>query len=241
MSGYPLPHDHGGRESRELRGELSRTERFVSSSEIFRQLSDPTRLRIFWLLCHGEQCVINLAALLETSSPAVSHHLRSLQESGLLTSRREGKEVYYRAADTEACALLHRTVEQVMEMICPEEATTHGRTTEEIVRGVHEYLLEHLADRITVEDLCGRFPLSPTTLKKAFKEVYGTSLAAHMKRHRMERASSLLRNTDMSISRVACAVGYESQSRFTAAFRETYGVLPRVFRRGGNESETVED
>ena len=77
-----------------------------------------------------------------------------------------------------------------------------------------------------MEDLCGRFPLSPTTLKKAFKEVYGTSLAAHMKRHRMERASSLLRNTDMSISRVALAVGYESQQQFTREYKRLFGNPP---------------
>jgi DNA-binding transcriptional ArsR family regulator len=53
------------------------------------------------------------------SSPAVSHHLRPLKNSGLIVSRREGKEVYYRAADTEECRLLHRMIEEVMEIKCP--------------------------------------------------------------------------------------------------------------------------
>ncbi len=77
----------------------------------------------FWLLSHQEACVINLAAMLEMSSPAVSHHLRSLTESGLLVNRRrDGKEVYYRAADTEESRLLHEIVERVMEIACPEKA-----------------------------------------------------------------------------------------------------------------------
>ena len=55
-------------------------------------LSDPSRLRIFWLLCHCEECVMNISALVDMSSPAVSHHLRNLKASGLIVSRREGKE-----------------------------------------------------------------------------------------------------------------------------------------------------
>ena len=65
-----------------------------------RLLSDAGRVRIFWLLCHCEECVVNLAAMVGMSSPAASHHLRQLKDSGLIISRRIGKEVYYRAADT---------------------------------------------------------------------------------------------------------------------------------------------
>ena len=88
-------------------------------ADLFQQLSDPTRIRIFWLLCHYEECVINISAILEMSSPAVSHHLRPLKNSGLIVSRRDGKEVYYRAADTEECRLLHKMIEEVMEIKCP--------------------------------------------------------------------------------------------------------------------------
>ena len=91
-------------------------------AELFRSLGDPTRVRIFWLLSHREECVINIAAMLDMSSPAVSHHLRSLAENGLLESRRDGKEVYYRAPDTVQGQLLHEIVEQVMEIACPEKS-----------------------------------------------------------------------------------------------------------------------
>ena len=79
MAGFALPHDHGeGGHIENLHRELMNVAHFTAVSEIFKQLSDPTRVRIFWLLSHREECVINLAALLEMSSPAVSHHLRSL-------------------------------------------------------------------------------------------------------------------------------------------------------------------
>lgn len=231
MSEFQLPHSHGERNIREIRDKLSQAERFSATAEIFHQLSDATRLQIFWLLCHQEACVINIAALLDMSSPAVSHHLRSLHACGLISAVRDGREVYYSASKTEACELLHRVAEQMMEMACPEKAVDYSASPEEVIRSVHEYLLEHIADRITIEDISRRFLMNPTTLKRVFKEVYGTSLAAHMKEHRMEQAAQLLRETDRTIAQIALAVGYESQSRFTAAFKETYGVLPTAYRK----------
>lgn len=89
-------------------------------SDVFKQLSDSSRLRIFWLLCHREECVINISALVDMSSPAVSHHLRQLKASGLIVSRREGKEVYYKASSSEGSQLLHQTIEKIMEISCPQ-------------------------------------------------------------------------------------------------------------------------
>ena len=111
MAEFSLPHDHGAHgHTEDLHRELKNVEHFGAVCDIFKQLSDPTRVRIFWLLSHREECVINIAALLEMSSPAVSHHLRSLAQSGLIESRRCGKEVYYKAGDTVQIKLLHEIV-----------------------------------------------------------------------------------------------------------------------------------
>ena len=117
MEKIKLPHRHReGEDIVLLQEELDRIDDFQTVAEIFRQLDDTTRIRIFWLLCHCEECVLNISAMMRMSSPAVSHHLRSLKNSGLLVSRREGKEVYYRAADTAQGRLLHQMIEQIMEI-----------------------------------------------------------------------------------------------------------------------------
>lgn len=116
-----LPHDHGNTEREELLASMWSRESFETVSSLFKQLSDTTRLRIFWVLCHSEECVINLAAIMNMSSPAVSHHLRLLKEAGLVVTRREEKEVYYKVADTEEAALLHSMIEQLEHMTCPDE------------------------------------------------------------------------------------------------------------------------
>ena len=122
MSDITLPHDHGGHQDPgRLKELLDRTENFQTVADVFKQMCDTTRIRIFWLLCHCEACVINISAMMEMSSPAVSHHLRALRTSGLIVSRRAGREVYYRAAPTEEARLLHHMIESVMAITCPEE------------------------------------------------------------------------------------------------------------------------
>ena len=122
MAKTELPHHHGEEKmnTAEIREVLERVDNFQTIADVFRQLGDTTRVRIFWLLCHCEECVINLSSLMDMSSPAVSHHLNKLRTSGLIVSRREGKEVYYKAADTPESQTLHETIEHVMEIACPK-------------------------------------------------------------------------------------------------------------------------
>ena len=114
-----LPHQHD-KDEEKIINSLPSEERVHMVSTILKQLGDPSRLRIFWLLCHCEECVINIAALTDMTSPAVSHHLRLLKTSGLIVSRREGKEMYYKAADTDVAQSLHKIIESIADITCPE-------------------------------------------------------------------------------------------------------------------------
>ncbi len=106
-------------ESLKIMAEMPDEENAKIVSDAMKQLGDPSRLRIFWLLCHTEECVINIATLMNMTSPAVSHHLKLLKSAGLLSTRREGKEMYYRAADTPLSLQLHHTIESVADITCP--------------------------------------------------------------------------------------------------------------------------
>ena len=120
-----LPHHHG-EASQHLFDHLPSDDAFLTVSELFRQLGDGSRTRIFWLLCHCEECVINLAAMTGMSSPALSHHLRLLKEAGLIVSRREGKEVYYKAADVLPTETLHSVIEELVVITCPKNMQSEG-------------------------------------------------------------------------------------------------------------------
>jgi AraC-like DNA-binding protein len=101
----------------------------------------------------------------------------------------------------------------------------------ETVREIHRYLMEHLDQRFTIEELSKQYLMSATTLKSVFKSVYGTSISAHIKTHRMEAAAQLLREGALSLSEIAAKVGYTNQSKFSAAFKQQFGLLPREYRK----------
>lgn len=117
MKQYTLPHQHE-QSMDELLHHIPEVEDFQILSTLFKQLSDPTRIRIFWILCHCEECVINISAMIDMSSPAVAHHLKLLRSSGLIESRRQGKETYYKAVQTEQAQALHHMIEEMMDISC---------------------------------------------------------------------------------------------------------------------------
>jgi DNA-binding transcriptional ArsR family regulator len=115
-----LPHDHGTNTA-EMMEKIPARDTFEKVSSTFHLISDPTRLKILWLLCHSEECVVNIAAAMEMSSPAVAHHLRLLKQSGLLVSHKEGKETHYTLAGTEEASLVHDIVDRVFDINCKGE------------------------------------------------------------------------------------------------------------------------
>lgn len=78
-------------------------------AQVFKLLSDETRLRVLFLLAlseHGELHVTDLCGRLGQSQPAVSHHLALLRVSGLIEARREGKHNFYRVRTEQFGELL---------------------------------------------------------------------------------------------------------------------------------------
>ncbi|MFQ5510260.1 MAG: ArsR/SmtB family transcription factor [Candidatus Krumholzibacteriia bacterium] len=72
---------------------------FHSMAEIFKALSDPTRVRILYALSVRELCVCDLANLLGRSSSSISHQLRLLRHMKLVRFRKAGKSTYYSLDD----------------------------------------------------------------------------------------------------------------------------------------------
>lgn len=101
----------------------------------------------------------------------------------------------------------------------------------EVIRRIHDQLMADLSRRYTIEELARQYLMNTVTLKELFKTVYGQSLAAPMKEHRIERGAELLRTTEMTLAEIASQVGYESQSKFSTIFKSLYGVLPKDYRK----------
>jgi DNA-binding transcriptional ArsR family regulator len=67
----------------------------MSSNEAFKALADPTRREILALLRKGERTAGDLAEKFDMTKPSMSHHFAVLKEADLITSRREGQQIWY--------------------------------------------------------------------------------------------------------------------------------------------------
>ena len=100
-----------------------------------------------------------------------------------------------------------------------------------VTASIRQYLVEHLDSRVTQAELAQRYHISLTSLKGAFKQVYGLPINTYLRRCRVQHAEQLLFTTDLSILEIAQRVGYDSPSRFAAMFKREKGITPRECRR----------
>jgi DNA-binding transcriptional ArsR family regulator len=69
------------------------------NADIFKALGDPLRLKIIYLLEHGELCVCEIMTALDKPQPTISHHLNLLKNVGLLKWRKDGVWIYYKLSN----------------------------------------------------------------------------------------------------------------------------------------------
>lgn len=108
-----------------------------------------------------------------------------------------------------------------------------GETVQTIqcVLEVRTYLEQHLSEKITIDDLCCKFSVSPTYLKTAFRRMYGSSIHRWLIDLRMRQAGEWICCTERPIYQIARDVGYEGMSQFSAAFKKYYGTTPSQFKK----------
>lgn len=104
----------------------------------------------------------------------------------------------------------------------------------EITRRIEAMISADLSRPRTVGELARQFAVSESSVKNYFRGVYGQSIAQYLQQRRMEQAAALLSSTRLPVVEVAAQVGYESQSKFSAAFRRKYGSTPLEYRRARN-------
>jgi ArsR family transcriptional regulator len=95
-------------ELKHLAEDVSDNEAAAKQSRFFKALSDETRLRIFKLLGVREMCVCEIMVALDLTQPTASHHLRILENAGLVKDRKEGKWVFYSIAQPKLVESMHK-------------------------------------------------------------------------------------------------------------------------------------
>lgn len=105
------------------------------------------------------------------------------------------------------------------------------RTQAEKVRAIRQFLIAHISENYTQEELSRRFDIPMTAMKTCFRSVYGEAIGAWLTGYRMNHAAELLRESDLSIAEIGSRVGYDNAGKFTVAFKKTMKLTPSEYRR----------
>ena len=112
-----------------------------------------------------------------------------------------------------------------------QEHIHFSKTQIEKIKKIHSFLVENYSEHYTIDYLCEHFEMSPTVIKKCFKEVYGDSVYAYMKTYRLQVAEKLLKESSLMVGEIAARIGYLNPNKFTSAFSDEYGISPRACRK----------
>ncbi len=92
---------------------MPKQELFTQLAEFFKIIGDPTRTKILFVLDQNEMCVCDIANVLNMTKSSISHQLATLRKSGIVKSRREGKEVYYTLDDEHIKQVFEIAIEHI--------------------------------------------------------------------------------------------------------------------------------
>ena len=100
-----------------IQAEMPETEMVDQMVNFFKAISHETRMRILSALSISELCVCDLSAVLDMTQSAVSHQLKILRDQGLISNRREGKEIYYQLKDQHVLYIYQQAYSHLSEEI----------------------------------------------------------------------------------------------------------------------------
>lgn len=94
-----------------------------------------------------------------------------------------------------------------------------------------EVILANIDLPLKLEDLAKKVETNECTLKKGFKEVFGTTVFGFIKEIKMEEAKNMLLSGKLSVKEVADHIGYKNPQHFSTAFKRKFGLSPTIFSK----------
>ncbi|PJJ61925.1 helix-turn-helix transcriptional regulator [Compostimonas suwonensis] len=116
------------------------------------------------------------------------------------------------------------------------EAKTTDRSAVIVIRRVRDRIDREYSSPLNVEDLARGAHLSAGHLSREFRRIYGESPYSYLMTRRIERAMTLLRRGDLSVTDICFTVGFSSLGTFSTRFSELVGVSPRAYREDPSRS-----
>ncbi|MEM0981604.1 MAG: AraC family transcriptional regulator [Cyanobacteria bacterium P01_H01_bin.58] len=138
------------------------------------------------------------------------------------------KRIYLESKATEIMALMLEEEAAIQQG--EFQRATLQRDRLDRIHHAKEILLKDLKKSPTLETLADQVGMCEYSLKRDFKEVFGTTVYGYLRDRRMEKAQQLLLDGQLKVATVARAVGYDSPTSFNAAFKRKFGASPKAYQ-----------
>ncbi|MEM6736995.1 MAG: AraC family transcriptional regulator [Bacteroidota bacterium] len=126
--------------------------------------------------------------------------------------------------ESHVIELLMLQLEQICDLECTVLSNAYKKH-EEKIRAVQEILTQKITGHVTINSLAQQVGTNVFTLKKGFKEIFGTTIFGYWNQVKMNEATSLLLD-GLSVSEVSAKVGYKNPQHFSTAFKRYFGYSP---------------
>lgn len=137
------------------------------------------------------------------------------------------------AAVCELIAILYEKC-KIDKMVIPSKEQKYRERMERII----EYLNEHYKEKLSQQELAGKFHFSREYFSKFFKKQTGITFKQYITRYRLEKAKDELLRADHSVLDIALNNGFSSETQFISSFKNIYGLTPLRYRKSyGQEKE----
>lgn len=146
------------------------------------------------------------------------------------------RHIYLQAKVFELLAL------QLDQVLTQEQPYSLAGLKPDTIARIHharEILATRLENPPSLLDLAQQVGVSDRTLRRGFRELFGTTVIGYLTQQRMKQAEQLLREQAMTVAEVANLVGYEHLGHFAAAFKRQFGMTPRDCLAGRNSALRV--
>jgi AraC-like DNA-binding protein/ligand-binding sensor protein len=127
------------------------------------------------------------------------------------------------------------TLHVIMERLAGKIFSFQGIRHSSALRKAERYIWENYTRKISLQEIADASGLSAPYFSTIFKHEMGENLSNYLNRLRVEKAATMLVETNMTLSEIAAACGFEDQSWFSKIFKSFAGMSPGKYReKGGN-------
>ena len=138
------------------------------------------------------------------------------------------------AASPKRLAYLSQLLQLILTTVSYLEEDLASDPQQTYLHKAIQFMLEHLREDITLEDLCRHLKISSSYISAIFNRYTGKSPIDYLIDMRVEQACRLLKLSDMKIYEIAKRVGYHDQYYFSRTFKKKMGIPPKDYRKTVN-------